>query len=330
MEAAIDVVIAGGDGHLGARVRAAVQRRGHDAHVWDPRVGAPATTPDVVVDARPASADRGAVEVGAPVVDVSVAPFARPGASESPAAVSGAGWFGGLGDLLAALAARTALAPAEVHATYWVPGRRALIVNATDGERRDLWRLVTGAGQALVHGERHDERVGEARRLAWFPRPVGPHHAAAITGAEHRTVPLHVAGVQTVRTHVALASWMAEVVQGIGGLSRLGTVDARLRQRAESRTRAASTTGERWACVVEVQERNGDVHRAWAYGTDRHGVAAELAAAVAVAGPLAATPQAPAQVVDPAGLLDELADRSDLRWSTSQSPGRAAPPTGGR
>ncbi len=306
-----------------------MQHRGHDAHVWDPRHGAPPVAPDVVVDARPADADRAEVAVGAPVVDVSVAPSTRPDAPTSSPAVVGAGWFGGLGDLLAALAVRAALAPAEVHATYWVPGRRSLLANATDGERRDLWRLLTTGGQALVHGEAHDERVGESRRLAWFPRPVGPHHAAAVTGPEHETVPLHVPGVETVRTYVALASWMAEVVQGVGGLSRLGTIGARLQERAASRSHERSTADERWACVVEVEERGGDVHRAWAYGTDRHGVAAELAAAMAVAAPTAAGRRAPAQLLDAAATLDDLADRGDLRWSTSQSPGRAPRPTRG-
>lgn len=320
------MVIAGGSGHAGVRIARAVERRGHVAHAWDPRLGPLGVPVDVMIDARPASSALADLDATVPVVDVSVAALTRPDGPASRHAVVGAGWFGGVGDLLVARAARNALAAKEVHVTYWVPGRRSLLSTASDGERRDLWRLLTTTGHALVHDAAHDERVGEARRLAWFPRPVGPHHAGAIAGTEHVTVPQHVPGVDTVRTYVALTSWVAEVAQAIGGVSRLGDVGARLRGRAEGRSRPAVTDDERWACVVEVEERSGDVHRAWAYGTDRHGIAAELATLVALALPAAPPGRtAPAQVLDAAATLDELADLTDLRWSTSGSPGRATP-----
>ncbi|HSK22731.1 MAG TPA: hypothetical protein VK906_06130, partial [Egicoccus sp.] len=174
---------------------------------------------------------------------------------------------------------------------------------------------------------REHERVGETRRLAWFPKPIGPAHAAAVPGPEPVTVAVHTPGIRQARCYLALPTWRAEVLQATGGLLRSprwrDVVGRRLEQGDEPATGA---DGPRWACVAE--SRGGDgVARAWAYGRDPVGlgVAGLLTLAAAVLAGRVDAGVLPASLVDgPSALLDRLSVTAGLRWSV------ARPTTGAR
>jgi short subunit dehydrogenase-like uncharacterized protein len=189
--------------------------------------------------------------------------------------------------------------------------------------------VLAAPAVALVDGRRVGERAGEARRLAWFPRPVGPHHAAAIGGGEVYSVPRHLPSVRTVRTYLAVPSLVAEGVQALASAARSARVRDALGRAlllppepsAERRARV------RWACLAEVAGAAGDVARAWATGTDLYATTAVTTVATAerlasgVDGdgvPLPVGVLAPAQLGDAGALLDTVADRSDLRWSVAR------------
>lgn len=229
-----------------------------------------------------------------------------------------------VGDLLAALAAEGGPAPDAVHVTYAAPGVRFGRTTAHTRRRLAGW-LGT---PVLVHrdGALLEERLAEARRLAWFPRPVGPRHAAAVPGGEAITVPRHLAGVGTVRTYLSLSTAMAETVQTLGNVSRWDPARRGLLRvlhaMADRPTDPATT---RWACVAEAAS-GGRLGRAWAYGHDPSGVTAEAAAAVAtrvLAGGGAPGVLPPATAVAPDVLLDDLAARTGLRWGRTRSDRRA-------
>lgn len=227
------------------------------------------------------------------------------------------------GDLLAAVAAGAVGWPDEVHVAYTVPTSGGLLGNASLGTRRTVAGLLGHPGVAFVRGELVEELPGEARRLAWFPRPVGPRHAAGIPGAEPVTVPRHVDGVQTVRTYLALSTWKAELAQMGANLARFAPV-----RRAVTGWLVRGPEGPsperreltRWGCVAEAEGR-GDVARAWAYGHDVYGLTAVTMVAVGQTilqdGPTPGV-RSPAMLTAPDVLLDRLADRCDLRWSVTR------------
>jgi hypothetical protein len=111
----------------------------------------------------------------------------------------------------------------------------------------------------------------------------------------------------------------------------------RLLQRRAGRTRAvpgdAALAARRWGCVVEVTDGDRLV-RAWAYGHDPVRLTGELGALVTMrlaragAGASLDRPRpgivAVSQVAPARAVLDELAVRTDLRWSRASIglPGR--------
>ena len=232
---------------------------------------------------------------------------------------SGAGFLGLPGDLLAAIAAGAVAAPHEVHVGYILPDRGMLHATSI-GVRRTMASLLGQPGVAFDRGRQVDDLPGEARRLAWFPRPIGPAHAAGIPGIEPITVPRHVPGVRTVRTYLALPSWRAELLQFRANAARYEPARRRLARSLERRAgdpSAQRRAATRWACVAEAQGDDG-VARAWAYGHDPLRLAAAGAVEVATAvlaghADVGALPPALVQV--PSELLDELSVRTDLRWS---------------
>lgn len=240
-------------------------------------------------------------------------------------AVPGGGAGGVPGDLLAALAGERVEGPCEVHVAYAFP--RGLWRTASAGTRRSLATLVGAPVLATVEGRLVEERLAEHRRLAWFPRPVGPRHAAAVPGLEPLSVPDHRPDARVVRTYLSLSTPGSEALQFLGNLARWQP--ARDRLRSLLGPGPASTHGpsadvraaSRWACVAEVAT-DAAVGRAWSYGTDPHGLSAAAATAVVerlVAGTVPAGVVAPALVGPPGELLDRIAATTDLRWGRAVS-----------
>ncbi len=247
--------------------------------------------------------------------------------------VGGAGLRWAVGDLLTSVAAAELERVEEVHVAYPTGGGREV---ATPGERRDRLVQLGMPALARVDGRTVDEPPGAERRLAWFPRPVGPSHAAGVPGGEVLTVPLHLPGARTVRTYEAVPSWRAEWLQAEANLARTAWGRRRLARwlaRERPVPGQASLAGRRWGCVVEATD-GVTLVRAWAYGHDPVQVTAELgallvtrladAASEASTGSPGAGPVAPSQVTQPSGALDHLAVRTDLRWSVNriELPGR--------
>lgn len=238
--------------------------------------------------------------------------------------VAGAGLRWAIGDLLAAVAA-TDLGPVtEVHVAYHTGGLRDAV---TAGERRARLTGLGAAARIRVDGRLVEEPIGAARRLAWFPRPVGPSHAAGVAGGEAITVPLHRPEVRTVRTYEAMPGWRAEWLQAEANLAGTGWGHRLLTRRA-ARPRpapgAAALAARRFGCVVEVTDGR-DLGRAWAYGHDPVRLTAEIAALLATSLGRSSGSSGPrpgavaASQVAPAGdLLDHLGVRTDLRWSRSR------------
>lgn len=238
--------------------------------------------------------------------------------------VPGAGFVSVVGDALAVMAGQRLVEPSRADITVYVPSRRSLLTAATPRERTALLEALVAPMSVLVEGQVVDERIAEDRRLAWFPRPVGPHHAAAVPGPHWRTLPRVIPTLRTVRTALALRSSTAEVLQGVGNAARMDWVADRVRARAARPGRDRGTAGERWAIVVEVATAGGRMARGWAYGHDRHGVtaesAAQLARHVATADASApALPVGPTEIMAAEPLLDALAARTDLRWSVTET-----------
>lgn len=231
--------------------------------------------------------------------------------------VPGAGMTGAIGTVLGAVAASVAGASCDVHVAYLLRSPRPLGA-ATGGTRRTLARMLDEPGWAYRAGELHEERLGEARRLAWFPRPVGPTHAAAIPGLEAIALPHYASDLASVHTYLAMSSWRAELLQAAGAALQHDAVRRRAAswlERDREDPDEASRRRARWACVAEAQGDAG-VARAWAYGHDVYGLAAATSVEVALHVGESEPGARPAPAVrDPAALLDELAVATDLRWS---------------
>ncbi len=238
--------------------------------------------------------------------------------------VGGAGLRWAVGDLLAGVAAEQVTAPEAVHVAYTAGGGGA---RRTPGERRAALAALGQEGVALEDGRPVPEPPGGRRRLAWFPRPVGPAHAAAVPGGEAVTVPRHLPGVRTVHSYEAMAGWRAELLQARGNLARTGLGRRWLARRLAEERRSArpdELAEQRWGCVAEVTGGR-TLGRAWAYGHDPVQVTARLAVAIALrlavstAGVGEGGPLAPSELVRPGLLLDELADDGAWRWSRSHT-----------
>jgi hypothetical protein len=226
------------------------------------------------------------------------------------------------GDPLAALAVAATAPAGEVHVAYAFPGRGGARRALGPGSRAALAALLGQPVVAYLHGREQEEAVGEARRLAWFPRPIGPAHAAGVPGPEPITLARHVPDLRSARTSLAVTSLGAELLQAAGTLG--GTERGRrlLARRLVSRRSSLRPEDVRWACVAEADGASG-VARAWAYGTDPCGTGAVALAAVAVAvaeGRVSPGWRAPSEALPPEELLDALSARSDLRWSV-KAPG---------
>ena len=274
-----------------------------------------------------------ALETGVDVVDVDRAPghlrwlhalADEVGPRSGARLIGGVGLRWAMGDLLAAVAAEQVPAPAAVHVAYTAGGGRP---HLSPGERRAELASLGHDGVALEDGRPVPEPPGGRRRLAWFPRPVGPSHAAAVPGGEVVTVPRHLPTVRTVHSYEAMAGWRAELLQARANLARTARGRRWLERRLAAGRRSprpAELAEARWGCVAEVVGGR-TLGRAWAYGHGPVEVTARLAVALGVR--LAADtpvragggPLAPSEVVPPAVLLDELADAGSLRWSRSHT-----------
>lgn len=229
------------------------------------------------------------------------------------------------GDLLASVAADAVDAPRQVHVAYAVKGVGSLLTVASKGTRRTLASMLGDDGVAFVDGELRPERMATTRRLAWFPKPVGPAHAASFPGGEPLMVPRHHPEVSTVRTYLQLPSMLAEGAQLLATVTRWDPAAAAFRKvltlgpEGPSRERGSAV---RWACVAEVEGADGTLSRAWANASDVYGMTAEFLVSAAVAlgdgGALTTGVVSPAQALDPAAWLDQLADATDLRWSVKR------------
>lgn len=177
---------------------------------------------------------------------------ARSAADAGVTAVPACGYDFVPGDLLAHLAAAAVPRAREIHASYLVRGPGMVW---SQGTRRSI-AAVMGGPSAAFEGERLvDEGVAEVRRLSWFPKPVGPRHAASFPGGEPLTVPRHVPDVETVRTYFAVPGILAEAGQFAANL-----VSWEPAKRLARRVLTAGSGGPsperrrrvRWACVVEA------------------------------------------------------------------------------
>lgn len=279
-------------------------------------------SPEVVVPWSSAGARAGGYLDAAPTTSSHVLLADDPPRGGAPV-VPGVGWFSAVGDAVAVVAAARLPAAERADVTAWVPSRRSLVAGASPRERRQLWRAATEPVPSLVDGRVVTDRIAQARRLAWFPRPVGPHHAVGVPGTHWRTLPRAVPGLVTVRTGLALRSSSAELLQGLGQLARHRTQPDGWPLLVPRRAADRGTAGERWALVAEVATRDTEVVRGWAYGRDRHELTAQVVAAVAArlgrAGPDAfpAGQVGVAELVDATEVLDDLAARTQLRWSVT-------------
>lgn len=267
---------------------------------------------DALIWATPAQA--WAASPGVP----SIAAAVRQADAAAPVDVPAAGFWGGLGTLLAGVVAGEATEPTALHVAYGLPGARRVVARASSTLRRALVRAATDDGVARIDGEQVAEPLGEGRRLAWFPAPVGPAHAVAVPGLEH----LAPVAVPTIRTWLAAGSMGAELLQAVGRLEVDRGLGQWLEQRAGSAGGGPGATADlRWAVVVETRDRDGQVVRGWANGTDPIRAAADLLLLGAARLGATDTPPTSGTVLDlgsPTALLDGLADRRTLRWSVSR------------
>lgn len=226
------------------------------------------------------------------------------------------------GDLLTSVAADTVAAPREVHVSYLVRGTGVL---ASRGTRRTIAAMMPGRGVAFRGGELVEEGFAERRRLAWFPKPVGPRHAAGFPGCEALMVPRHVGSVREVGTYFALPTAFAEAGQFLARLARFETVRdlaERLLTMGPDHPSRETRQATRWGCVAEVRGEGGEIARAWAYGHDMYGFTAEMMAFTAqeLADGAADAVGActPAEAFPADHVLDALAEVTDLRWSVRE------------
>lgn len=338
LPAAEALVLVGRDGDALGRLAGELDRdvevRTLPADADTDRIADALTAVDLAVAAVPVSGGlaqrvaEAAVQAGVHLVDtVDAQPYLRwayddldvSARAAGVTVVPGTGWRTALGDLLTAVAAGRVDGPRDVHVATVVPDRGGVLGTASAGVRAAIADGLGRTGTAFVRGERAEELPGEQRRLAWFPRPVGPHHAVGVPGLEPISVPHHLATVRNVRSYVALSTGRAELLQAAASLARRPGVRAWLAARlAVAPDRAAP--GARWAVVAEVAGAEDELARAWMNGRDHLDASARLVAAVAAAvrrGGVASGVRAPALVAAPRELLDALTADSEIRWSVT-------------
>jgi short subunit dehydrogenase-like uncharacterized protein len=235
------------------------------------------------------------------------------------ATVSAGGFPAAVLDLLGLSALAAVDGASELHLATTFPGGGWWRHGAGPATRRVLADLLTGPMTAVVDGALTDEPIGEARRLAWFPRPVGLAHAAGVPGtavlSAHRRDP----GLATVREYLALAGWRAELLQLAAGTTGWAPARRWLHARVEGPATtpdAARRSAVRWACVAETRGEQGTV-RAWANGHDPAATSAACLAVLAEAVLAHGQPGAhtPAQLAPSGQLLDELTASREVRWA---------------
>lgn len=224
------------------------------------------------------------------------------------------------GDTLASLAARAVGAPVrEVHVVYLARGGGIML---SRGTRRTIARMIGEPSVAFVDGEYAEESIGDVRRHAWFPRPVGPRNAAGFPGGEPLFVPRHVPSVRTVRSYLAMPGGLAEGAKLVTTLGRFRPASRIIRSVLTAGPEGPSADDrrrQRWACIAEAVGEDGALARAWAYGRDIYGLTGHAMAAVAErladGRSQAVGVVSPAEALDAEELLDDLADAADLWWS---------------
>jgi hypothetical protein len=348
----VTVLVAGAAGVLGRGCVAALDgavevrpvRLGPDLSV----VGA-----DLLLDVSTApptvrvAALEAALRAGVPVVTSTLSPEVlawaraegdRLARAHGTVLLAGVASTGIVGGWLAPLAAARTAPTRDVHVTYALPDRGGVRRSITPGLRAELPALVASAAPVLERGELTDEPLAGRRRLAWFPRPVGPAHAATLASVEPVTLPTVLPELETAHSYLAMSSWRAELLQAAANASRTRWLGPRVARRlGRPRPASGGTTRDRWACVAEADGAQGIV-RAWAYGRDPVGTGtAALAELVthlvagtgrppgAAAGGHAGGHVGVAAVADPRTALDGVARRTDLRWSVTDpgpAPGR--------
>lgn len=284
------------------------------------RTGTPTAGPRV-------AALKAAVAAGCAVIDVEPEQAAIRRAVETArearaAVVLGAGLQPGVGLLLARIAAGAVSAPTEVLTAYTFPGGPLPpgYRGASSGRRGSAAAVLGDPGVVRERGVEVTELAGETRRLAWFPKPVGPSHAAGVPSGEVDLLRLGVPPPSTVRGAIALPAWRAELLQAVAGLARWSGPGRRLRRRLTARRpepSPARRAAQRWGCVAEVAGP-GQVARAWAYGHDVSRLTAQIAvicAGIVLAGGVPPGPVGPDALEEPSVFLDELGRRTDTRWS---------------
>lgn len=234
--------------------------------------------------------------------------------------VPAGGFPGALLDLLASSVVGAVTGADEVHLATGFPSRGGPRRGAGPATRAVLAELLGRPMVARVAGEAVEEPVAEARRLAWFPRPVGLAHAAGVPGAARLSVPRHAPDIGTVREYLALPGWQAELLQLAGAATGWPWARRRISRLVEGgpgEPSVARRSRVRWACVAETRGAEG-VARAWANGRDP---AATTAAALVVlaeailAGAGSPGVRVPGELGRPGELLDRLSARRELRWS---------------
>ena len=234
-------------------------------------------------------------------------------------AVTAGGFPAAVLDLLGHAALRAAEGARELHVATTYLDRGWLRAAGGAATREVLAALLERPVAAVVGGVLVEEPVGEARRLAWFPRPVGLAHAAGVPGTAVLSIARRDPELTTVREYLAMSGWRAELLQLAA--SATGWTPARRWLRRGVRGPGAPSIDQRrrsvrWACVAETQGAQGTV-RAWANGHDpAAAAAASLSVLVrAVVAHDGSGVRTPAQLSGPDTLLDELTHGRDLRWA---------------
>ncbi len=333
-----DVLVRGAGGRAARAAIARLEALGHTVLRHGGREAGPLpAVGDLLLDLAPAGeggrADRrarwaSALDAGRHVLAASLDPADLLWARETwdaAAAARGlsllptAGQGATLGDALATLAGPAAggdQGPDEVHTAHLVLERGGLLRAASPGLRAEVAALAGSRVVVRDGGQWVQEAVAERRRLAWFARPVGPHHAATVPAPEVHTIPRHQPSARLVAGHLAMATWQAELLQAVGGLAGGDGVGLRLRRWVARPGRRAPVEDARWAVVAEASGPRG-VARAWANGRDPSGTTGEVVARLAdavLAGGTRGVP-APSELLAPDELLDGLADDGVLRWA---------------
>lgn len=259
------------------------------------------------------------------------------------------------GQLAAGVAAQRCRDPSMAHVAYAV-GRSAPRSSRTSrGTRTTVASMLGTAGLARVDGALVEQKLAQARRLAWFPRPVGPRQVASVPAVEALLLDQTVPTLTDIATYFAATGRQAEFMQAASWLSRFSPVRsliARRLARANDPTPQAREA-TRWSVVAEVGHAAGDPDphdrtgpagaiRSWVTGTDPYGFTAhavalavdllkggeqrsgDVASAVALADselPLRAIAGVvgPLSLASPEHILDDLARRCGLRWGVSSS-----------